>query len=494
MTVTSGSRSRPHRLLALSAAVATCLLSFGTNTLLAQPTPNPAPAGEAELDDDSDSEEEAEGGDDSHIKSPDTPIAGNTGNPGPAASPPPAPPGPGPAVIPDGEAPPGPVAPAFPPSIPNIDYGGRARIGFHTTDAADPAKMSDIAGDASVDIYFSGAIHRMVKWQFGVTGQYTGAAGSSNSSTGLPGRELGANAQLLDVLARFEFAPEFNIYAGRLIVIADRYTPSGPWGMDEWFYPGIFPNAPAAALMRSGPVGRDIGANVWGALFGGALKYYLGAYQFSDPNLSPLLSGRLQVSLLSGEPGFYQRTTYYGYKDLLSFGVGGQYQQNGEAVLAPPPMVMADPTMPAMPTMPVTPAVPATPAKPALLYDDYSYLTGDIIFEKVLGSAGTLSLVGSYAKFGGEYRAWDQHFLGSLGYLIPAVVGIGKLRPSVRFQAGNLKGVPGMSMVIDAQLGYVIMPWFARVAVGYRYSSTDTGKGAPVIGNMVFLGITVADP
>ena len=477
MTVTRGSRSRPYWRFAASAMGVAGILSISAFAVRAQPA---GADEEAALEEEEDETE-------SPIQPADTPTVGVTGNPSPVVMPPPPPPGPngvGPALIPDGEAPPGPVAPAFPPILPNIDYAGRLRVGFHTVD--NPSKFDDIAGDLSVDIYFTGAIHRMVKWQVGVTGAYSGAPGSSNTpmtpgSPALPGTQLGANAQILDVIARFEFLPEFNLYAGRMIVVADRYTPSGPWGMDEWYYPGILPGSPGGgAFMRSGPVGRDLGVNMWGALLGGTIKYYLGAYQFSDPSLSPLLSGRLQVSLLTPEPGFYQRTTYYGYKDLISFGVGAQYQQNGSFTVVPP-------------VPPVDPAMPA--GMPTFAYDDYNYLTGDLVIDKKLGDAGTISLVGSYAKFGGEPRTWDSHFLGSIGYLIPGVVGIGKIRPSVRFQGFMPPGSTVLSYVIDAQIGYVIMPWFVRVAVGYRHSSTDLGKGAgPAKADQIFLGLTLADP
>lgn len=471
MNVTSGSRSRPHWLSA-----STALVLAGMLTVCAA---HAQPAGEedSELED----EEEA----DSPIQPADTPTVGVPGNPSPVVSPPPPAPGPGssgPAFIPDGEAPAGPVAPAFPPVIPNIDYSGRLRVGFQTFD--NPTKFDDLGANVTFDVFLAGAIHRMIKWQLGITGGYAGAPGSSNSAPtatlpALPGRELGANVQILDVIARFEFLPELNLYAGRMIVIADRYTPSGPWGMDEWFYPGLIPGAPPA-LMRTDPIGRDIGVNMWGALLGGTIKYYLGAYQFSDPKVSPLLSGRLQVSLLSGEPGFYQRTTYYGYKDLISFGVGAQYQTDG-SVTPVPPAPPLDPTMP--------------PGPATLAYDNFSYLTGDIVIEKKLGGAGTISLVGSYSQFGGEPRVWDAHFLGSIGYLLPGVIGIGRIRPSVRYQGFIPHGANVLSYLIDAQIGYVIMPWFVRVAVGYRHGSTDLGRGAPPIKtDQLFVGITLADP
>jgi len=401
------------------------------------------------------------------IQPADTPIVESISAPAQIPEPTPPPPTPGdddgPALIPDGEAPPGPVAPAFPPVIPNIDYAARMRFGLRMQDPSDPKKLGDLGGELSADMYFVGQIHRLVKWQIGVTGSYTGAPGSPSS----------AEASLLDVTARFEFMPELNVYAGRMIVVADRYTPSGPWGMDEWFYPGVFPGVALPALMRSGPVGRDVGVNVWGGLLGGHVKYYLGAYQFHDPTLSPLFSGRVQVSLLTPEPGFFQRTTYYGYRDLVAFGVGAQYQNDGsvQRVAAPADGSMA----------------------PAPMIDDYNYVTADVVVDKKLGDSGTISFNGSLAKFGGDYQLWTTHYLASVGYLLPGVVGVGKLRPSLRFQGAQAKGAENASMIIDAQIGYVIMPWFARVALGYRFSSVDVGTGS-VKGNMIFLGITLADP
>lgn len=379
-------------------------------------------------------------------------------------------------VIPDGEAAPGPVAPAFPPSVPNIDYGARLRTGFFTFDSTDPKGLGDVGALLATDLWMTGAITKIVKWQIGVTGQFNGVPNPAKANPNLR-ESFSASAEILDAVARFEFMPEFNIYAGRMIVIADRYTPSGPWGMDEFIYPGIMnPGAVPAALMRSGSVGRDLGMNVWGAIAGGLVKYYLGAYEFNDATLSPLLSGRLQVSLLSGEPGFYQRHTYYGYKDLISIGVGGQYQKNGSVT-----------TIPAMPM-----AMPPTMAM--TLADNYSYLTADLVIDKKLGDAGTVSLNGSFAKFDGDYNPWKSHFLVSVGYLIPGVVGVGKIRPSIRFQGAQSAAMgSALSTVIDAQIGYVIMPWFARVAIGYRNFSTDLGKGATK-GHQLFLGITVGDP
>jgi hypothetical protein len=388
-----------------------------------------------------------------------TPLA----QPAPVAAVPVAPVAP--VAIPEGEAPATPIAPAFPPAIPNLDYGARMRIATKFQDAADPEKLNDISQQLNADIYMSGQLHRMLKWQASVTIAYTGALGSSNVATVAP----------LDVIARFEPLPEFNIYMGRMIVVADRFTPSGPWGMDEFFYPGVFPGAATTPLQRSGPDGRDLGVNIWGAPLGGHLKYYLGAYQLHDPGGNPLLSGRLQVSLLSPEPAFYQRTTYFGTRDLIEFGVGGQYQKEGS--FATPPMGM-----------------------PIGVRDDYSFFTADAIFEKVLGTSGTASIYGAYMMQKGDFQVWDNFWFVSGGYLLPGVYGIGKIRFNARYQRAlnNIENADETS-VLDFQVSYNLVAWFARFQLGYRrselYVPATTAAGARLqAGNQIYLGVTIADP
>jgi hypothetical protein len=375
-----------------------------------------------------------------------------------------------PLSIPDGEPPPGPVAPAFSPAIPNIDFGARMRIATKFQSPEDPEKLDDISQQLNADIYMSGQIHRMIKWQAGVTIAYSGALGSSNVATVAP----------LDVIARFEPLPEFNIYMGRMIIVADRFTPSGPWGMDEFFYPGVFPGATSAPLAKGGPDSRDLGVNIWGAPLGGHLKYYLGAYQLHDPGLNPLLSGRLQISLLSPEPAFYQRTTYFGTKDLVAFGVGGQFQKAGSFL--PPPAAV--PGMPAM--APVT--------------DDYSFFTADMVLEKILGTAGTVSLYGAYMMQKGNFQRWDNFWFVSGGYLLPGVYGIGKIRFNARYQRA-LENVDNAeaTTVLDFQVSYNIMAWFARFQLGFRRSEsfvrpTTATPALLQAGNQIYLGVTLADP
>lgn len=382
----------------------------------------------------------------------------------PAAPPPGAPPE---SLIPDGGAPKGPVAPAFPPAIPNVDYGGRLRAAIKLQNPEEPRRMDDVSEQLEADLYVNGQVHRFFKWQVALTLAHTGT----------PGAPATIDVQPLDVIARFEPLPEFNVYLGRMLVVVDRFAPSGPWGIDEFFYPGFFPLIGPPALPKAGAVGRDVGATIWGAPLKGHVKYYLGAFNLYDPTLNPLLGGRVQVSLLNGEPAFYHRATYFGTKDLLSAGFGAQYQKDGS--VQPVPVT-------------TPPTVPAT--------DDYGTVTADLTFEKNIGDAGTLSVIGGFSKFYGDYQRWDHFWLASVGYMLPDTIGIGKLRGTVRYQRGqdNADGADASS-VIDAQLSYNIAAWFARIALGYRRGesflpASMTAPAALAESNMLYLGITLADP
>jgi len=423
-----------------------------------------------------------------------TPAAGEPAAPaGGEATPPPPPPKPEPPPppplsaappmeLPFGTVPKGPVPAAPPPAMPNIDYGGRLRAAARFQ-GGDPKTLNDVSASLYADLYASGQINRMWRWLLAITsGEYGGAAGQTST----------VPMSVLDAMAGFTPLPEFQIYAGRMLVMADRYAPSGPWSLDEWIYPGFFgggltqgvPPGVPPAVPKGGPAGRDVGVTAWGVPLGGHIKYYLGAYQLQDPTLSPLYSGRLQVSLLSAEPGWFHRTTYYGDRDLVSVGIGGQYQKRGSVM-----------------TMPMPP--------PAPMIDDYHEINADLIVEKRFGDMGALSLEGAYYNFSGTYQAWKWSMVAAIAYNSPVIAGVGKLRPSFRYQQAGAKQVTATgdsfdpTRVYDVQLTYAVMHWFTHVVVNYRHydvvwasSSAPAPAASPAhsTGNMVIVGVQLWDP
>lgn len=380
----------------------------------------------------------------------------------PPASPSGPPAGPVESLIPDGEGPKGPIAPAFAPAIPSVDFGARMRGGLRAQNSTSPDKLNDVSQQWDTDVYMSGQIHRYLKWLAALTMSFPGTAGGANSVTVSP----------LDIFAHLALAPEFNIMMGRMIVVADRFAPGGPWGVDEYVFAGFFPLVGAPALPKSGPIGRDVGTTVWGAPFGGHLKYYLGVFQLQDPALHPLYSGRVQFNLIGPEPGYNHPTTYYGAKDVVSIGVGGQYQEDGST------------------------ATDSTTTPPTVLRDDFKMVTGDVTFEKNIAGVGTVSAVGAASKFWGQYQAWKQFYLVSLGYMLPYNVGIGKPRLTVRYQGGKSPAAGAKSSyVIDAQLSYSIHARVLRLMAGFRHGDTWLATGGTMrSSNMLYFGVQLWDP
>jgi hypothetical protein len=344
-------------------------------------------------------------------------------------------------VVTQTEAPPAPAEDASSKPLSTAVWG---RIGNYIQ-GADPTKLDDVSQDAEVDVLLSGQIHPVVAWQADFVGYFGG------DQTG--------TAQILDLIGKLELHKAFNLWVGRMLVPSDRSNFSGPWFMAPWNYPGFYPGLGAPAGPRQGAFGRNDGATVWGDFGGGTFKYYLGAFDLRQRSESPLYTARFNLSLLNPEPGYYNSSTYYGM-DILAIGVGAQYKKGGS--VAPPPM----------------------PGGMALAPSDYTGFNVDVLYEKKLGSAGAFNLEGAFYVFNGDYEILDNHFFGLASYLIPAKLGFGQIQPLFRFQGASPKGGGDMWQVFDAQVGYVISQYAARLAVGYQSANIGGSKS-----NSVFMGL-----
>jgi hypothetical protein len=358
------------------------------------------------------------------------------------------------------------VSTSTPPPPPVVDESSKplsvsmwGRVG---TVASNGDKFDDLSQTAEVDALFAGKIHPNVSWQADFVGTYGGG-------------EQSGKAAVLDLIAKLEPDEAFNVWFGRMLVPSDRSNFAGPWFMAPWNYPGL--SGP-----REGDFGRNDGVTAWGQFSGGLFKYYAGAFNLHNQGQSPLYSARLNLSLINPEPGFYHSATYYG-QDRLAIGVGFQYQKDGATPAGTP----------AMGTMPAV--------GPAATFD-YTFINADVLYEKVLGG-GVLDVEGAFFKpivkdckdvagvtgpvcpsdGGGLFP--KQGFFGLASFLIPAKVGIGKLQPLFRFQGSSPK-TGDMNTVIDAQVGYVIKDYAARLALGYQGQKIGGVKT-----NGIFLGLQV---
>jgi hypothetical protein len=293
-----------------------------------------------------------------------------------------------------------------------------------------------------------GKIHPFLKWQAGFVGSYGMAtASASGSDVSFDGR-----ADLLDLVAKLEIADALNLWIGRMPVPVDRASLSTVWALPTWTLPGVYSNYPLTSAggsrpwpgPRYGDRGRADGVTFWGQLGGGRFKYYAGVFDLDKPDRSPLYTARLGLSLIGSEPGYRNSSGYYGGKNVLAVGIGGQHQAGGSR----------------------------PPSNSVLPAGDFNQLGSDLLFELNGGGAGVLDLEGGFAKTWGDHELGSYQMFGLASYLVPIDIGIGRFQPLLRCQhsgAGNAEDATDFT-AIDAQLGYIVDGFHARLLALYQYA------------------------
>lgn len=298
-----------------------------------------------------------------------------------------------------------------------------------------------------------GRVHRLV----GLAAAVTGVAEPR------PTRAIEAmSARFVDFLAmaQIELLPLVNVWLGHMPVPADRAGLSATYFTSAWRYPGtILPSAaPLGPKTGSfaGLTGNN-GVTLWGETLRGHLKYYAGQY-LESLDSSPLTVGRIHVSALAPESGFFHHGNYYGSRgDILSFGLSVQYQNDGSR------RVESDDRV-----------------------SNAHYLGGnfDVLFEKKLGIYGVATAEAAAYMYAGRYETYNFSWYGSVSYLTPFNLYFGRLQPLVRVQQANDRVRNAVFTVVDAQLGYVVDGDNVRLALGY---TRHANRVEPA--HAVFLGV-----
>jgi hypothetical protein len=314
------------------------------------------------------------------------------------------------------------------------------RVGTHLQSFKDPKKMNRLSQSGELDLLINAEVIPMV----GLTGNLVGSFGIPDGSGTITG-----DINIMDLIARFDFADAFHLWLGRMLVGSDRTNQSGPWFIAPWYYPGFFQGGAPPLGPHEGPNGRNDGVQAWGQAAGGLFKYYAGVFQLHDAKAAPLFSGRLTLSLINPEPGFYGNSQYYGKKDVLGIGLGVQHQKDGG------------------------------PGK------DYNEFNADILFEKNLSGAGVLDIEGALHSYKGEPQRVKYSYFALASFLIATPVGPGRLQPLVRIQQAkpNESALKAWT-IIDAQLGYVVDDFACRFAFGFQHSDVLSQAA-----NQLFLGV-----
>ena len=339
-----------------------------------------------------------------------------------------------------------------------ISLGIGVRSSFTTVEDA-AGNGTSRSKDFNLDnarIYINGQIHKYIKFEF-------------NTECFFCDNAALRNFDVLDAVGKFEISPMFNIWAGRLLVPSDRAEMSGPFYANTYefnktpFYPSDF--STTFGTDGAGVYGRDDGVNLWGSSAQGKLQYVFGVFNglesssTSGANQSDkLLFGvRIAYNFLTPEknPGYYTSSTYFGGGgDIFTLAFAGQHQEDGAGTITNP--------------------------------GDFSGMSVDMLFEKVLGNKGVATIAAEYKVFDSDYNtaaftdggtcfcmfdgdAWTATAL----YLFPQKTGVGQFQPYVRYTDVS----PDSSSDRDefeVGVNYIISGHNARIAAFYQSGDIET--------------------
>ncbi|MGE0484204.1 MAG: hypothetical protein AB7Q81_08680 [Gammaproteobacteria bacterium] len=338
-----------------------------------------------------------------------------------------------------------------------LSLGAGARADFRTAeDSAPNGDWSDDFNLNSARLYLNGQIHKYIKFEF-------------NTECVFCGNSALEEWVVLDAIGKFEYSPAFNVWAGRLLVPAERQELNGPYYSTTWdAYKTPFTPSDFSTNFGTGGAGvyaRDHGVNVWGAIAPeGRLQYVFGVFNGLEsstgfgPNQDDNLmwAGRVAYNFLGVEknPGYYTSGTYYGGAgDIFTIGLAAQYQEDGSGSFLNP--------------------------------GDYFGFSADLLYEGVLESKHVVTLNGEYKNFSADYAKaafadadcfctfdGDSYSIAAL-LLFPQEVFIGKLQPYVRWTEVMPNGSADRDEV-EVGVNYIIEGHNARVSAFWQHGDIAT--------------------
>lgn len=304
-----------------------------------------------------------------------------------------------------------------------------------------PNGMEKLGAEGLAELVVSGQVNPTLSWQLGFFGTF---------GTGLltPDHRI----SLLDLIAKFEPSPYFNVWIGRLPIPSDRASLDQFSTALVWTPPGTYSSFSPSVGFRRGTDHRGSGAVLWGQT--GWLSYHVGMFDPGALDTSQLFSGRIELQFLNKESGFFRTNGYDRGNNMLSVALSGQRQANGSQGI--------------------------------LGVDDFHTFGGDLLLELSSPSAGAFDLELSLSKIWGLNEMIDTQFCALASYLLPQELSLGRFQPLLRFQQAGAKDGTNL-MLFDGQLGYVLKGPRARILVLYQYGKLPEGRR-----NLILLGLQLA--
>ncbi|MEQ1600671.1 MAG: porin [Methylophilaceae bacterium] len=313
----------------------------------------------------------------------------------------------------------------------SVGFGIRSSFSSVERGATDGSSWSSDFNINNARIFLGGSLNKYIKGMF-----------TTDISNG--------NMVVIDAIGRFEFMPEFNIWAGRMLSPSDRANLAGPFYSLGGGYGGTTVSVYGADGGKA--AGRDDGVTVWGNLFNSKLGYSFGVFEGytlgigsqtpsaagakTSDNL--MYAGRLQYDFWDAEPGYYGTGNYLGAKDILAIGFAGRYQEKG---------VITGPTA----------------------IGDYAAYNVDFLLEKRNIGPGAISVEAAYYDYDTDGvvpgKSGNAYLVGG-GYIFNQKIGWGQFQPYARYQKFNAENHIGTG-TYDIGLNYIIDGYNAQVTGKY---------------------------
>ena len=312
------------------------------------------------------------------------------------------------------------------PALPPVTVGAGVQTAF-VNDQPDGADASNRFELVTVRLYVNGPVTNKINFTFNT--EYDGIGGTSPN--------VNNRLIVLDAIARLEFSPKFNIWAGRFLEPSDRANLYGPYYAHHW---NVYTSGEG---VQDGYPFMEVGRNNGVAYWGQFDKVKVSGGIFDGPSTTgtskPVEAGRVMVDFWDPEPGYYLNSTYYGAKNLLAVGIAGQVQGS-----------------------------------------DNKAWSADFLLEKKLGTRGSAFTIeseyASYNKLGGYNGNYgsDKGAYVLASYLFPAAMGApGKFEILGKFTKANYSD--GKSPLFadysqktnEINLNYIIKDFNARVMIFY---------------------------
>ncbi|WP_078083554.1 hypothetical protein [Microbulbifer mangrovi] len=324
------------------------------------------------------------------------------------------------------------------------------------------SQFQSVEGDSDftlpdIRVYTSGQLNDTVKFTFNLQQR-------SNDT-----------ADVLDAIAQFEFSPQFNIWAGRMLTPADRIEMSGPYYALSWnqYRQPLYASDQGG---QAGLIGRDEGVTFWGTAgkFQYAAGSFIGLDGYSNQDDNPLYAARFAYNFLNMEanPGYYTSSTYYGgLGNIFTLALSLQSQEDGVGS--------------------------------EMSAGDFSGWTIDMLSETVLDAGGVVTIEGEYKSFDADYTLASQPVDGecfclfdgesvfaTAAYLFPANVGPGKFQPYLRLVENSPSDADSSSST-ELGLNYVVNGHNTRLNLSFVSGDANASGYAGADVDVLSLGMQV---